>query len=222
MQKLLGRLEALVLIFVVAFIGCGGFYAYHKVVDGMAEVSRTNVMVQSMIVKGNSKTSLTKLVHDKFPCLSIEEQIRLTEIIYNLCEIRNVPINLIMGLGEDESGFNPKAVSSCGAKGWLQVLPGTARPYIRSEKLNYSETCLFDPVTCAIVSINLIADMHEGHMEAGQEKPGDFTVTLHSYLWGLASTAQLYGKTDKRTNVPNMAYPMRVLDFAKKYKEIGL
>jgi hypothetical protein len=104
----------------------------------------------------------------------------------------------------------------------MQVLPATARPYIREQKMNYTEDALFDPVVCAVVGINLLADIHEGHIEAGKEKTDDWTFTLHSYLWSQAATEELYGKRDQRVNVPNLHYPNEINDLRKKYQDMGL
>ena len=220
--KIAARIETLIAVIVVAFLLGGGLYGYHKIMESNTEAKNTNIMVQELLLKGNARTTLMKVVHEKFSTLTVEDQVRLTDTIYNICEIRNVPMHIILGMGETESRFTPKLTSSAGAKGWLQILPSTARPYLRAERMNYKEDALFDPVTCAIVGINLIADIHEGHMEAGKEQPTDFTISLHSYLWSINATAQLYGKVDQRVNVPNMAYPMRVMDVAKKYKDLGL
>lgn len=55
-----------------------------------------------------------------------------------------VPLNYLLGTAQQESGFNPQAVSPTGARGIMQVLPSTAaRPGYGMEGMNPDD--LFDP-----------------------------------------------------------------------------
>jgi hypothetical protein len=139
-----------------------------------------------------------------------------------LADLKKIDVSLICGLIDVESNWNPDIVSEANAKGLMQVLPSTARPYLRIERIDYKESILFDPVTNVIVGISLLADLHAAHMEAGYEKEGSYEISLHSYFWGQSNTAMLYGKKDSRVNTPNMSYPIRVMERAKFYKEKGL
>ncbi len=47
--------------------------------------------------------------------------------IFNAASTKyNVPLNLLKAVAKAESGFDPKATSSCGAMGIMQLMPGTA------------------------------------------------------------------------------------------------
>jgi hypothetical protein len=51
----------------------------------------------------------------------------LDKIFQAASEKYNVPVNLLKAVAKAESNFNPKALSSCGAQGIMQLMPSTAR-----------------------------------------------------------------------------------------------
>jgi soluble lytic murein transglycosylase-like protein len=54
-------------------------------------------------------------------------QADLGEIFDRASAKYNIPNNLLRAVARAESGFNPNAVSRCGAVGVMQLMPGTAR-----------------------------------------------------------------------------------------------
>lgn len=221
MPKAIGVLTNLILIS-LTIAGIVGFVIY-KIDKKVEAMVTTNKVIQEFALKNSEQTVLLKTVDEKLGSkCSIQTKVQVAQTIHSLATIKRIPIHLICGLIETESEWTPSVVSGANAKGLMQILPGTARPYLRSERIDYGPEVLFDPIVNVTVGISLLADLHAGHVEAGKEKEDDFSVTLHSYFWGTANTAQLYGAKDGRVNVPNMSYPMRVLAKAKVYKEKGL
>ena len=213
------RLETLFIVLFLAAI-CG--FGFWKMIEHQKRTEANNEVLRQYFVKNDSKVVLLRIIHEKMPKTPTETQVKLTDTIYAVSELRQVPLSLICGLIETESTWNAEVVSEANAKGLMQLLPSTARPYLRAERLNYSENILFDPVVNVLVGISLLADLQEGHVEAGKAQKNDFTFSLHSYFWGSQNTLTLYSKKDMRVNVPNLAYPQRVLEASKKYAALGL
>lgn len=203
---------------IIALIGAafGGTLLYAK----MDKIDKNNLLAIANNTESNKRNVLLKLIDTKMD-IPIEQKVKLRDTICDLAYVKEIPLPLVCGLIEVESQWNPNAVSEANAKGLFQTLPSTARPYLRYERIEYTEKVLFDPIKSTIAGISYLADLHAGHVEAGKND-SDFTLSLHSYFWGGSNTAALYGKKDQRVNVPNMSYPIRVIEASKKYKEMGL
>lgn len=221
MPKFIGTMTNMILIILI-LVGSVGFGLY-KMDQKVNTVISSNKVIQEFALKSSRQTTLLKLVDDTLGTRStIKTKVLLAQTIVSLSDLKKIDISLICGLIDVESSWNPEAVSGANAKGLMQVLPSTARSYLRTERVDYKENVLFDPVINVIVGISYLADLHAAHVEAGFEKEDSYDLSLHSYFWGQSNTAMLYGKKDTRVNTPNMSYPLRVMERSKVYKEKGL
>jgi membrane-bound lytic murein transglycosylase B len=85
---------------------------------------------------------------------------RLAPIIEGAARKHNVPVELICGVILQESGGNPRAVSSAGAKGLMQLMPGTAR--------RFGVTDSFDPkqnIEGGTKYLRFLLDRFDGNIE---------------------------------------------------------
>lgn len=206
---------------IVAIIAGVALLGGWKVYEKMDAIDKNNQLAIANYTETNKKNVLLKLIDQKMD-IPVEQKVKLRDTIYDVCYIKNVPVSLVCGLIEIESNWNPDVVSGSNAKGLCQVLPSTARPYLRYQQIDYAEKVLLDPVKNVTVGISLLADLQAAHIEANKTDQNNWTMTLHSYFWGSSNTAALYGKKDTRVNVPNMSYPIRVLEAVKKYEKMGL
>lgn len=83
----------------------------------------------------------------QFPAAALPYQ----EMITRLSAMHNVDPSLVTALIAQESGFNPRAVSSAGAQGLMQLMPGTAR--------SMGVTDPFDPAQNIAGGVRYLADM---------------------------------------------------------------
>lgn len=210
-------INAFVILAVLAVVGYGGIKVYSK----MTDIQKENQLALANYTEMNKKNILLKVIDSKLD-LSTAKKVKLRDTLYDMCYLYDIPVSLICGMIEIESAWNPDATSEANAKGLMQLLPSTARPYLRNERIEYNDKILFDPVVNVLVGISYLSDLQKGHIEAGKTKEDDFTFALHSFFWGTENTKQLYGKKDQRVNVPNLAYPNRIVEATKKYKEMGL
>jgi len=216
------KLNAIAAIAPVLVAGAG-FYAYEHVMTSIRSQNDKQNLILVAMEKQGLPGKLLKVVDDKMGDMApAEVKVEVTNTILMMCSAKSIPVHIACGLIEVESGWNPKATSSVGAKGLTQVMPGTAKPYLRVERKSTSSEELYNPVTAIIVGLSYLADMQAQYVELGVAEPTNWTFAIHSYFWGGNNSATLLGKKDARVNVPNFSYPLRVMTAAKQYKDLGL
>lgn len=199
-----------------------GTYYYKKTNNHSANMEHELELLNAHYLVQNQQTILLKVIDNKMKDVTIDTKVQLAKTIYDISQLKQIPINIICGLIEVESNWNPNVASECGAQGLMQVLPSYARPYLREKTLNYRLDIWKDPIINVIVGVSMLRDFQDEHIEKGKTSSNEFKIALHSYFWGPTNTEQLFGKKDGRVNIPNMSYPIRVLEVAKKYKNLGL
>lgn len=85
---------------------------------------------------------------------------------------------LVFGLSRQESEFNPRAVSSAGARGLMQLMPTTARITAKKHKLPYQRNWLLDdPTYNTLVGMAHLSDLIN-------KFDGSYIMTIASYNAG--------------------------------------
>lgn len=76
---------------------------------------------QSAAVKDTGSATFSKVLYSSLPATDLDATFSQASETYG------VPLNLLKAVAKAESGFNPKATSSCGAMGIMQLMPATAK-----------------------------------------------------------------------------------------------
>lgn len=105
--------------------------------------------------------------------------------ITNAAKKYKVPTELALGLTRQESGFNPKAVSSAGARGLTQIMPGALKDYNTTHGTNYTHDDMFDPDKNADVGMWYLSS-----------RKGDWRDKAAAYYAGEGNRKAGYGYAD--------------------------
>ena len=196
----------------------GGYFVWQE----SKETRRTNAIILENIARVNRKVVLQQLIATKVKNAPVGQIISLSDRIYDLCQLKQIPLHLVLGLIDVESTWNTTATSLVKAKGLMQIMPATAKPYLVRDCFVYTEKTLYDPVINVTVGISYLADLHDQFIELGAETDTDYTFSINSYFWGTSNVFTLFGKKDSRVTGPNFSYYKRVLEASKQYKDMGL
>ena len=97
---------------------------------------------------------------------------------------RFAPAEVILGLSRQESEFNPRAYSSAGARGMMQLIPSTAKITAKKEGLRYSRSALLDDPVYNMT----IGSAHLSHLF--QRFNGSYVMTFAAYNAGAHRVSQ--------------------------------
>ncbi len=128
---------------------------------------------------------------------------------------------LILAVMEQESGFDPTAVSVVQAVGLMQVRRAAAQETLERLGYTYSIELMQDPILNTKVGTEYLVWLHKLFMSEGIEARDEFTYTLTAYNWGpTAAFALIAG--DRENLLPDLKYAARVAQLRGSYEEAGL
>lgn len=123
--------------------------------------------------------------------------------VEDMADVTGLEVSLLVAVMRAESNFNPEAVSSVGARGLMQVMPGTGDHFDCGD--------LFDPAENIDCGARVLADYVD-------RVGGDVTYGLAAYNSGLgpARKARKAGRTPR-----NVGYVRKVRAFQKRFERGG-
>lgn len=214
-EKIFGISVATLIIF-GGIISVALFYGWRWKIQTAKELE---LLTQNLMVQ-NQQGILLRLIDEKMPEISALDKAKLAWTMYNLAQVKEIPLNLICGVIEVESGWNTEVVSEAGATGLMQIMPSYGRPYLRENKIFSAKNMLLDPITNITVGISMLSDLQDFYTEKKFAKKDDFNFALHSYNSGQSVTLKLISKNDRHGD--SYQYSNAVLAASKKYKQRGL
>lgn len=184
-----------------------GIFAVYTLIR---DAKKDHMELVAALSKNNQEVILLKIIDDRVKA-PMETKVSMARTIINLANLKRVPIELVCGIVEVESGkaWKTDLVSSAGAVGLMQVMPATGKPYLRVERIDPTKQALLDPINNIICGISAFADFRDQAQDFGLDKPGEFGVALAMYNQG--------PRASKITD-----YSRAVLEATKRYKALGL
>lgn len=109
-------------------------------------ILQNGIISKSVVLARNAMNKLEKKPGIGDAKWKLIYPVHFTEKINENAKINNLDPAIVLSLLKEESYFNPFAVSSSGARGLMQLLPGTAKDIAAWRNLGrYSNLDLFDP-----------------------------------------------------------------------------
>ena len=145
-----------------------------------------------------------KMLRTKLKYASTANPAEFEQLIKNCSDKYGVNISLVKAVIHAESGYNPNAVSSKGASGLMQLMPGTAKSLKVADRFNPKEN-----VEGGVKYLRFLLDTFQG----------DVSLAVAAYNAGLNKVAKYGGippYNETRT------YVNRVLSYMKSYQENGI
>ena len=192
---------------VSALVVIAGLFGVYTMIRN---AQKDHMELVAALSQNNQEAILLKVVDEKLS-LPMETKVLIARTLKNMVTVKQIPLSLACGLIHVETGGTWKTdmTSSAGAVGIMQVMPATAKPYLRTERIDPTRKALMDPINSIIAGIGALADYHDMAVDLGLEKPGQFETSLSMYNQGPRAT--------KPTS-----YSRDVLEAAKLYKAMGL
>lgn len=181
MNKILGSSVILLSLVVLAVVGVAGFFG-HQLLKNQNEFKNTQEMMLSNLRVINEQQIIRDIIEEKIGNkLPADVKSRMSFELYNGCRKYDIRPELVMGLIEQESSWNPFAKNASGATGLMQLMYDTAIRYYKARGLTLTPESLADPVINLAIGIEVLADKHEAAMIQGKTTKDDYMWALYYY-----------------------------------------
>jgi|GEM_PF-2242615 len=117
-----------------------------------------------------TESTLSQIFADKLMGVSVENDLpkRLAAHLYRLCLVNRMDPAFVLSVIQVESSFRADAVSSAGAIGLMQLMPGTAR---KLGGRSLAKTSLADPFLNLEIGVRYLRDLRARYSSLGAYYP---------------------------------------------------
>ncbi|MBS3905431.1 MAG: lytic transglycosylase domain-containing protein [Syntrophaceae bacterium] len=154
-------------------------------------------VVRSHVVEMRTKLKLLEILRTK--PISIGHALEIADVVFEESRNREIPIPMVLAIIDQESSYRNSVTSEKGARGLMQLMPGTWNQYMNDPKLK-KETG-----NSHIPTLNIRAGM--AYLGDLTKKEKDWNKVLSVYVSG------------NRDIASNQVYIKQVFNKAKEYSE---
>lgn len=181
MSKVIGSSFVLVALTLLAVVGVAGFFG-HQLLKNQNEFKNNQDMMLSNLRVINEQQVIRDIVEEKIGGrLPMDQKALIAFEIYNGCRKYGIRPELVLGLIEQESSWNPSAVNPSGATGLMQCMADTAIRYFKARGLTFTMESLKNPVLNISIGIEILADKQEAALIQGRASKDDYIWALYYY-----------------------------------------
>lgn len=193
-------------LFLGLALGSGVAYTgnyFYKKIDSRFTTLETEILTYK------KRMWVFKVVDEKLSDQKSQTRYEVADCIYSLSKVKGVPVEIILGMIEVESGWDLGA-SNGAAIGALQITPVAASKQVKAGKADIRKV-LYDPVTNVTAGVSHLATLHEDYVKRGVEKKDEFGPSLCAY-----NSGRILGDSNKQ--LTNYGYAMKVREAASNYE----
>jgi ribosomal protein S13 len=181
LTKVVGSSFVLVVAALLAVVGVASVGGY-QLLKNQNEFKNTQEMMLANLRVINEQQVIRDIIEEKVgDKLSSDVKSRMSFELYSGCRKYDIRPELVMGLIEQESNWNPVAKNPSGATGFMQLMYDTAIKYYKARGITLTPESLLDPVLNIAIGIEILADKHEAAMIQGKTSKNDYMWALYYY-----------------------------------------
>lgn len=178
---------AAMLFLILGILAMGGALAFQSWRSSEREAHRDRIqeMLVTNMVRMNEQQVIRNIIHEKLEGkVTIDQESRICFEIFEGCRRNGIPYEMFLGLIDQESTWNPNAVSSVGAMGLAQVMLDTAVIIAQRHGEVITLARLKDPVVNVAYGIEVLVSKHAAAVMLSKSSQGDYTMALNNYVGG--------------------------------------